>query len=172
MRRRAGLLSIPKTKSTRSAHRSRCSVREKSVSRARRPAACGVRPARSPCRSSSPHRRGWRWTLDRWIADWRRGGFDGLVPSMRQSQPRTPAEVLQLASALKKENPNRSAAQVRRILLAQLGWAPDERTLQRMFNRSGLSALRRPHQAEHLQHRGHGGQGRTNAATTLHSADP
>jgi putative transposase len=82
-----------------------------------------------------------RWTLDRWIADWRRGGFDALVPSPRQSQPRTPGEVLELAAALKKEKPERSATQIRRILLAQLGWAPDERTLQRMFNRTGLSAL-------------------------------
>jgi putative transposase len=82
-----------------------------------------------------------RWTLDRWIAEWRRGGFDALVPSPRQSQPRTPAEVLELAGALKCENPNRSAAQIRRILAAQLGWAPDERTLQRMFVRTGLSAL-------------------------------
>ena len=31
-----------------------------------------------------------RWTLDRWIADWRKGGFDALVPSPRQSAPRTP----------------------------------------------------------------------------------
>lgn len=82
-----------------------------------------------------------RWTLDRWIADWHRGGFDALVPSPRQSQPRTPPEVLELAAALKKENPNRTAAQIRRILAAQQGWAPDERTLQRMFVRTGLSAL-------------------------------
>jgi putative transposase len=82
-----------------------------------------------------------RWTLDRWVQEWRRGGFDALVPSARQSQPRTPAEVLELATALKKENPNRTAAQVRRILAAQHGWAPDERTLQRMFVRTGLNAL-------------------------------
>ncbi len=82
-----------------------------------------------------------RWTLDRWIQDWRRGGFDALVPSPRQSQPRTPAEVLELAAALKKENPARTAAQIRRILVANNGWAPDERTLQRMFVRTGLSAL-------------------------------
>src|SRR5271170_5031013 len=74
----------------------------------------------------------------RWILDWRRGGFDALVPSPRQSAPRLPAEVMELASALKKENPGRTAAQVRRILLAQLGWAPGERTLQRMFTRTGL----------------------------------
>ena len=35
-------------------------------------------------------------------------------------------------------------AQVRRILHAQLGWAPDETTLQRMFVRTGLTALRAP----------------------------
>ena len=85
-----------------------------------------------------------RWTLDRWIADWRRCGFDALVPSLRQSQPRTPPEVVELAMALKKENPLRTAAQVRRILQAQLGWSPDERTLQRMFHRTGLSALTVP----------------------------
>jgi putative transposase len=82
-----------------------------------------------------------RWTLDRWVKDWRVGGFDALIPSPRQSQPRTPPEVLELASALKKENPNRTAAQIRRILHTQLGWAPDESTLQRMFVRTGLTAL-------------------------------
>ncbi len=82
-----------------------------------------------------------RWTLDVWIRAWRRGGFDALVPAPRQSQPRTPPEVLALAAALKKENPARTAAQVQRILRAQSGWAPDERTIQRMFNRTGLTTL-------------------------------
>ena len=82
-----------------------------------------------------------RWTLDVWIRAWRQGGFDALVPSPRQSQPRTPPEVLALAAALKKENPARTAAQVQRILKAQSGWAPDERTIQRMFNRTGLTTL-------------------------------
>jgi putative transposase len=82
-----------------------------------------------------------RWTLDRWIAAWRQGGFDALVPSPRQSSPRTPPEVIELAAALKKENPARTAAQVQRILRAQAGWAPDERTLQRMFIRTGLASL-------------------------------
>ena len=82
-----------------------------------------------------------RWTLDRWIRLWQQGGFDALVPSPRQSQPRTPPEVMALAAALKKENPARTAAQVQRILKAQSGWAPDERTIQRMFNRTGQTAL-------------------------------
>jgi putative transposase len=88
-----------------------------------------------------------RWTLDRWIRLWREGGFDALVPDPRQSQPRTPPEVMQLAAALKKENPARTAAQVQRILKAQSGWAPDERTIQRMFNRTGLTALVTPEAA-------------------------
>jgi putative transposase len=82
-----------------------------------------------------------RWTLDVWIRRWRHGGFDALVPSPRQSQPRTPAEVMELAVALKKENPARTAAQVQRILRAQAGWAPDETTIRRMFTRTGLTAL-------------------------------
>jgi putative transposase len=85
-----------------------------------------------------------RWTLDKWIRDWRRGGFDALVPAPRQAQPRTPPEVIELAAALKKENPARTAAQVQRILQAQAGWAPDERTIQRMFHRKGLTALTAP----------------------------
>jgi len=74
-----------------------------------------------------------RDTLDRWIRAWRRGGFDALVPDPRQSGPRLPAEVLEMAVALKRENPARTATQVRRILRAQMGWAPGERTLQRHF---------------------------------------
>jgi putative transposase len=80
-----------------------------------------------------------RQTLDRWIRDWRAGGFDALVPSPRQCTPRTPGEVLELAVALRRENPERSAAAIRRILRTQLGWAPDERTLQRNFHQLGLT---------------------------------
>ena len=82
-----------------------------------------------------------RWTLDVWIRRWRHGGFDALVPAPRQCQPRTPPEVMELAAALKKENPARTAAQVQRILKAQAGWAPDETTIRRMFTRTGLTAL-------------------------------
>ncbi|CFG68515.1 transposase [Mycobacterium tuberculosis] len=84
-----------------------------------------------------------RQTIDRWIRGWRAGGFDALVPNPRQCTPRTPAEVLELAVALRRENPQRTAAAIRRILRTQLGWAPDERTLQRNFHR--LRAHRRHH---------------------------
>jgi len=43
-----------------------------------------------------------RSTLDKWILRWRRGGFDALIPSARNTSPRTPAEVLDMAAALKR----------------------------------------------------------------------
>ena len=78
-----------------------------------------------------------RQTIDRWIRDWRAGGFDALVPNPRQCTPRTPAEVLELAVALRRENPERTAAAIRADLANPTGWAPDERTLQRTFPPAG-----------------------------------
>jgi putative transposase len=78
-------------------------------------------------------------TLGRWRRLYEEGGFDALVPSPRQCQPRTPAEVLAVAEALKREKPGRTAAQVRRILQLTAGWAPSDRTLQRLFERLELS---------------------------------
>jgi putative transposase len=79
-----------------------------------------------------------RHTIDRWARDWRSGGFEALVPRPARVTPRTPAEVLEVATALKRENPARTAAQVTRILRAQSGWAPSDRTLQRHFERLAL----------------------------------
>jgi putative transposase len=80
-----------------------------------------------------------RQSLDRWITAWRRGGFDALLPAPRQVTARTPAEVLDTAAALKRENPARTAAQVVRILRTHLGWAPSESTVQRLFTRLELA---------------------------------
>jgi putative transposase len=80
-----------------------------------------------------------RKTIDRWITARRAGGFDALVPSPRQCSPRTDAQVVELAVGLKKENPARTAAQVRRVLAAQLGWAPSERAIQRWFSARELT---------------------------------
>src|SRR6516162_3536271 len=74
-----------------------------------------------------------RRTIDRWIVARRAGGFAALVPAPRQCAPRTDADVVELAAGLKMENPARTAAQVRRILAARLGWAPSERAIQRWF---------------------------------------
>ena len=62
-----------------------------------------------------------RATLDRWLRDWRRGGFDALVPTPPKVSPRTPAEVLELAVALKKEVPERTAVQVAAIPACPFG---------------------------------------------------
>ncbi len=78
-------------------------------------------------------------TLTRWRRAYEQGGFDALVPPARQPAPRTPGEVLALAEALKREKPGRTAAQVRRILQVTSGWAPSDRTLQRLFERLELN---------------------------------
>ncbi len=81
-----------------------------------------------------------RNSLDRWIRAWRAGGFDALVPSSRHAEPATPARVLELAAALKREVPGRTAAQVAAIL-GEHGTpvVPSARTLQRHFARLELN---------------------------------
>ena len=78
-------------------------------------------------------------SINRWKRAYLDGGFAALVPPPRQASPRTPGEVLELAAALKRENPGRTAAQVQRILRASSGWAPSDRTLQRLFGRLELN---------------------------------
>lgn len=80
-----------------------------------------------------------RSTVDRWIAAWRVGGFDALVPAPRAAVPVTDAGVLELAVALKREAPARTAAQVTAVLTAAEGTAPSARTIQRHFARLGLN---------------------------------
>jgi putative transposase len=77
-------------------------------------------------------------TIRRWARGWRSGGFEALVPSPARVSARTPAEVLELAVALKREKPARTATQITRILRVQAGWAPSDRTLQRHFARLEL----------------------------------
>jgi transposase InsO family protein len=79
-----------------------------------------------------------RDTLDRWIRRYRAGGFDALTPSIRQPGTRIDTTVLELATALKRENPQRTAAQVARILRASSGYSPSESTLLRLFHRREL----------------------------------
>jgi len=79
-----------------------------------------------------------RDTLDRWIRRYRVGGFDALAPSIRQPGTRIDTRVLELAVALKRENPDRTAAQIARILRASGGYSPSESTLLRLFHRREL----------------------------------
>jgi putative transposase len=83
-----------------------------------------------------------RASLDRWIRAYRTGGFTALVPAPRRLAPHTPADVVELAVALKREAPGRTAAQVAVVLAAHAGWAPSARTLQRHFAACGLTRWR------------------------------
>ncbi len=83
-----------------------------------------------------------RASLDRWIRDYRRGGFTALVPTPRRVAAQTPASVLELAVALKTERPDRTAAQVAVVLAAHGGFSPSARTLQRHFAASGFTRTR------------------------------
>ena len=70
-----------------------------------------------------------RETLDRWIRAWRRGGFDAPVPGPREAAPWLLAEVMEIAVALKREDPWPGRGAGRRILATQTGWAPGEGNL-------------------------------------------
>jgi putative transposase len=81
-----------------------------------------------------------RTSIDRWIRSYRHGGFQALVPQPRVTPLRTPAELLELAFRLKRERPERTAAQVHEIMLSTVdGPVPGERTLQTHFARQGLN---------------------------------
>lgn len=83
-------------------------------------------------------------TIYRWLAAWRSHGFDGLKPARRRDAgvARTPAQVLELAAALRREAPARSAAQIAEILARTRGWRVSPRTLQRFFADQGLDRAR------------------------------
>ena len=85
-----------------------------------------------------------RSSLDRWIRAYRAGGFAALVPAPRRVTAVTPAQLLELAVALKTEAPGRTAAQVAAVLAAHGGGpVPSARTLQRHFAAAGLARLGR-----------------------------
>lgn len=83
-------------------------------------------------------------TIYRWLAAWRTDGFDGLKPARRRDAgiPRTDAQILQLAAALRREAPARSAAQIAEILARTRSVEVSPRTLQRFFAATGLERAR------------------------------
>jgi putative transposase len=80
-----------------------------------------------------------RNTVDRWIRWYREGGFDGLVPAPRRVANQTPERLLELAVALRREQPARTAAQIERIIVEAEGGSPSARTIQRHLKVSGLA---------------------------------
>jgi putative transposase len=86
-----------------------------------------------------------RSTLDRWIAAYRTGGFDALIPAERRRQPVSDVELLDLAVKLKRENPARTATHIVELIVTDLAsqgrdrQVPSARTVQRHFARLGLN---------------------------------
>ena len=80
-----------------------------------------------------------RGTIDRWVRAYRAGGFEALAPVPRSGEPVTEERLLDLAEALKREVPRRTAAQVAEIIRTTEGAGPAARTLQRHFARLGLN---------------------------------
>lgn len=86
-----------------------------------------------------------RSTLDRWIAAYRAGGFDALVPAQRRRGLLSDVELLDLAVRLKRENPARTATHIVELIVTDLAarddhrQVPSARTVQRHFARLGLN---------------------------------
>jgi putative transposase len=62
-----------------------------------------------------------------------------LKPKPRAANPKAPKEVLDLAEALKREAPERTAAQICQVLAVATGWSPSPRSIQRHFHRLGMT---------------------------------
>lgn len=78
-----------------------------------------------------------RSTLDRWIRNYRTGGYHALVPQDRRGVPLTATHILDAAVVVKREEPRRTATHIADVL-AECGWTVSARTLQRHFARLGL----------------------------------
>lgn len=79
-----------------------------------------------------------RTTLDRWVRAYRQAGFTALVPRPRRMPNKTPGRWLELACALRREQPARTTAQIHRIIVETEGRSPSARTIQRHFAAVGL----------------------------------
>jgi putative transposase len=80
-------------------------------------------------------------TLRRWVAVFKKQGFDGLLPRDRKDKgscKSIPAEVLQIAAELRQELPARSAQRVQQLLAAE-GYKVARSTLERQLRLQGLS---------------------------------
>jgi putative transposase len=80
-------------------------------------------------------------TLRRWVAAFRRQGFNGLLPRERKDKgscKAIPAEALQIAAELRQELPARSAQRVQQLLAAE-GYTVARSTLERQLRLQGLS---------------------------------
>ena len=80
-------------------------------------------------------------TLRRYVAAFKREGFDGLLPRERKDKgscKAISAEVLKLAAQIRRELPDRSAERVRQLLASE-GHSVARSTLERHLRQQGLS---------------------------------
>ncbi len=82
-----------------------------------------------------------RRTLRRYVAAFKRHGFDALLPRERKDKgscKTIPPEALKLAAELRRELPERSAERIQQLLASQ-GFTVARSTLERHLRRQGLS---------------------------------
>lgn len=80
-------------------------------------------------------------TLRRYVASYKRQGFDGLIASERKDRgscKAIPEEVLKLAAQLRQEVPERSAERIQELLTSE-GYLVARSTLERQLRQRGLS---------------------------------
>ncbi len=80
-------------------------------------------------------------TLRRYVAAFKRGGFDALLPKARKDKgscKAIPPEALKLAAELRQELPARSAERVQQLLASE-GYVVARSTLERHLRQQGLS---------------------------------
>jgi putative transposase len=69
------------------------------------------------------------------VSPWR---VQALIPAPRRIPNQTPERLLELARALRREQPARTTAQIHRIILEVEGSSPSARTIQRHLASAGL----------------------------------
>jgi putative transposase len=80
-------------------------------------------------------------TLRRYVAAFKKGGFDALLPDERKdkgSSKAIPEEVLRIAAGLRRELPARSAERIQQLLAGE-GYRVARSTLERHLRKQGLS---------------------------------
>lgn len=80
-------------------------------------------------------------TLRRYVADFKRGGFDALLPRERKDKgscKAIPPQALELAAELRRELPGRSAERIQQVLASE-GYSIARSTLERHLRQQGLS---------------------------------
>ncbi|MDO8691078.1 MAG: DDE-type integrase/transposase/recombinase [Dehalococcoidia bacterium] len=80
-------------------------------------------------------------TLRRYVAAFKQGGFDALLPRERRDKGRCkviPPEALEMAAQLRRELPGRSAERIQQLLTSE-GYSVARSTLERHLRQQGLS---------------------------------